>query len=49
MMGSNVDQRSTRASLVLAAAVLLGSAVAAGAQQTQLASADGRWKAGSDS
>ena len=43
MMRSNVNQRSTRASLVLAAAVLLGSAVAAGAQQTQLASADGRW------
>jgi hypothetical protein len=43
MTRSNLDQRSTRPSLVLAAAVLLGSAVAAGAQQTQLASTDGRW------
>jgi hypothetical protein len=43
MTRSKVDQRSTRASLALAAAVLLGSAAAAGAQQTQLASADGRW------
>ena len=36
MLRSKVDQRSTRASLVLAAAMLLGSAALAGAQQTQL-------------
>ena len=43
MMRSTLDQRSTRASVTLAAAALLASAVAAGAQQTQLASTDGRW------
>jgi hypothetical protein len=43
MMRSNLDQRSTRASIGLVAALLVASAVSAGAQQTQLASADGRW------
>ncbi len=41
-MRRNIDRRSSRASAMLAAALLLGSAVA-GAQETQLASTDGRW------
>lgn len=39
----NVGSKSSRTSVLLAAAVLFGSAVAAGAQNTQLASTDGRW------
>jgi hypothetical protein len=39
----NVAPKSSRSSLLLAAAMVLGSAFAAGAQGTQLASTDGRW------
>src|SRR5215207_4502577 len=39
----NVAPKSSRTGVLLAAAVVLGSAVAAGAQNTQLASTDGRW------
>jgi hypothetical protein len=42
-MRLNIDRNSNRTSVLLAAALLLGSAIAAGAQQTQLASADARW------
>ena len=43
-MTTQLDRsKSRRASVLLAATVLLGSAVAAGAQNTQLASADARW------
>jgi len=42
-MRLDVDRKSNRTSAVLAAVLLLGSAVAAGAQETQLASNDGRW------
>ena len=41
----NGNAKSNRASYVLAAALLLGSAAMAGAQETQLASTDGRWTA----
>jgi hypothetical protein len=39
----NVGSKSSRMSILLAAAVLFGSAIAAGAQNAQLASTDGRW------
>lgn len=42
-MQSKIDRSSSRTNVLLAAVLLLGSAVAAGAQQTQLASVDGRW------
>ena len=42
-MRLNIDRNSNRTSAVLAAVLLLGSAVAAGAQETQLASSDTRW------
>src|SRR5262245_51483867 len=42
-MRLDIDRISNRTSAVLAAVLLLGSAVAAGAQETQLASNDGRW------
>src|SRR6476620_4706759 len=42
-MRLNIDRNSNRTSAVLAAVLLLGSAVAAGAQETQLASNDARW------
>ena len=43
-MRLDIDGKSNRTSVLLAAAaLLLGSAVAAGAQTTQLASADARW------
>jgi uncharacterized membrane protein YgcG len=42
-MRLNVDRKSNRTSVVLAAVALLGWAVAAGAQETQLASNDARW------
>jgi len=41
--GLNIDRNSNRTGVLFAAVLLLGSAVAAGAQQTQLASAEGRW------
>jgi hypothetical protein len=42
-MRLDIDRKSNRTSAVLAAVLLLGSAVAAGAQETQLASTDTRW------
>jgi len=42
-MRPDIDRKSNRTSAVLAAVLLLGSAAAAGAQETQLASNDGRW------
>jgi uncharacterized membrane protein YgcG len=42
-MRRDIDRKSNRTSAVLAAALLLGSALAAGAQDTQLASNDARW------
>jgi uncharacterized membrane protein YgcG len=42
-MRLDIDRKSNRTSAVLAAVLLLGSALAAGAQETQLASNDGRW------
>src|SRR5262252_715764 len=42
-MRLDMDGKSNRTSAVLAAVALLGSAVAAGAQETQLASNDARW------
>jgi len=42
-MRLDIDRKSNRTSVVLAAVLLLGSAVAAGAQETQLASSDARW------
>ena len=44
-MSTRHNAKSNRTSYVLAAALLLGSAAAAGAQETQLASSDGRWTA----
>jgi hypothetical protein len=40
-----VNAKSNRTSYLLAAALLIGSAAVAGAQETQLASSDGRWTA----
>jgi len=42
-MRSEIEKQANRTSLLLAAVVLLGSAAVAGAQTTQLASADTRW------
>jgi uncharacterized membrane protein YgcG len=42
-MRKNIDRKSGRTSAVLATALLLGSAMAVGAQEAQLASADARW------
>ena len=42
-MRLDIDRKSNRTSAVLAAVLLLGSALAAGAQETQLASNDARW------
>lgn len=41
--GLNIDRNSNRTGVLFAAALLLGSAMAAGAQQTQLASSEARW------
>ena len=42
-MRLNIDRKSSRPSAVLVAALLLGSAVVVGAQDTRVASADARW------
>ena len=42
-MGFDIDRKSNGTRAVLAAALLVGSALAAGAQDTQLASSDARW------